>query len=153
MIRMATDEDIKDIATVHGKAFVRQHSSLLFIKCMFSAYPLFRIFVFDDTRIKGYAIWAEKSGFREQAVIELVQVGILPEYQNNGLGSQLLLKSYELTEQQIQERGGTIGSILITTADDNPAIALYKRLFGVELRGAIPNLFRHPEIILVAKMT
>ena len=151
MGKASIDDDIKDIATVHEKVFIRQQSSLLYIKCVLSAYPLFRMFVFDDTRIKGYAIWAEKSGFREQTVIELVQVGIIPECQNKGIGSQLLLTSLELTKQQIHKRGGTIGSIIITTSDDNPAITLYKRLFDVELCGAIPNIFKHPELILVAK--
>jgi len=71
-IRMANEADHEEIAAIHAAAFARQQQSDEWIKCNLNAYPLKRLFVVEiAAQVVGYIMWGEKSGFRQEAVIEL----------------------------------------------------------------------------------
>ena len=150
--RIASRIDLEEIAAIHAAAFPRQGQSKLFVDCMLAAYPLTRVFVaLADQAIIGYAIWTEKSGFRERVVLEIAQVAVAEPHRRQGQGMRLLLESFLIAKQMIAERGGRITSIITSTAADNPAVTIYRRLFNMQQVATIRGMFAQPEIILLGK--
>ena len=145
--RIASRIDLEEIAAIHAAAFPRQGQSKLL-----AAYPLTRVFVaLADQAIIGYAIWTEKSGFRERVVLEIAQVAVAEPHRRQGQGMRLLLESFLIAKQMIAERGGRITSIITSTAADNPAVTIYRRLFNMQQVATIRGMFAQPEIILLGK--
>ena len=77
-------EDTGVVAEIHAQAFSRQHSSEKWIASNFAAFPRIMIFVARDEQdnVIGYIQWIHKSGFRQEAVIELEQIAILKTKQH-----------------------------------------------------------------------
>ncbi len=79
LIRPLMESDISGAAEVHAKAFHRQNHSRSWIECNARAYPRMRYFVaVRDHQIAGFVLWSEKSGFRDEVVVELEQIAVLP---------------------------------------------------------------------------
>ena len=153
-IRIANVTDLASIAGIHAAVFTRQQHSDEWIKCNFNAYPLNRLFVVEiATKIVGYALWGEKSGFRQEPVIELEQIAVSQAYQSKGIGYELLVTSLESVKHAIAERGATIKSVLISTRADNAAQRLYRKAIGAEVIATIPALCSADEVIMLAIYT
>lgn len=152
IIRSMRNEDISNVAKVHGEAFPRQLLSEKWIACNFNAYPRTKYFVAEDKeKIVGFVQWIEKSGFRKEVVLELEQIAVLSSKQKQGVGSSLITQSLKMIKDELNQREASIKHILVTTRTDNEAQKLYKNVLKAEPVVVIPNLFSADEVLLVAR--
>jgi ribosomal protein S18 acetylase RimI-like enzyme len=105
----------------------------------------------EDNRICGYVLWAEKSGFRDEVVLELEQIGVLPNHQGRGIGKALILNSLPRVANQLSERGARLKAVVVTTRTDNGAQGLYRKTLGAQVEAVIPNLYSADEVIMIAR--
>lgn len=92
-----------------------------------------------------------KSGFRPEAVIELEQLAVSPDYQGKGIGRRLITDSLPLMKQQAAEKQSVLKHILVTTRADNHAQELYKSTLGAEVEATISNLYSADEVLMIAR--
>lgn len=151
-IRLMEKTDLENAAEIHRLTFVRQQNSLQWIQCNFNAFPRLLNFVAEkEGKILGYIIWIQKSGFRPQAVIELEQLAVSPNFQNQGVGRQLITESLALVNNHLSLNGSTLKHILVTTRADNFAQQLYKSTLGAEIETTITNLYSDDEVLMIAR--
>ena len=151
-VRLMEKTDLDNVAEIHKLTFVRQQNSLQWIQCNFNAFPRFLNFVAEkEGEILGYIIWIQKSGFRPQAVIELEQLAVSPNFQNQGVGRQLITESLTLVNNHLSINGSTLKHILVTTRADNFAQQLYKSTLGAEIEATITNLYSDDEVLMIAR--
>jgi ribosomal protein S18 acetylase RimI-like enzyme len=111
-----------------------------------------RYFVAEEAgTISGFILWTEKSGFRTEVILELEQLGVLPEKQGLGIGETLIRKSLPLVADELVKRGARVKAVLITTRSDNDAQRLYRKALGAEVEATISNLYSGDEVIMVAR--
>ena len=116
------------------------------------AFPRNMCFVIkNENQICGYIIWAQKSGFRPEAVIELEQVAISPSQQNKGLGQYLIEQSLSQVKEQLSSLGSSVKHVLVSTRADNHAQNIYRKVLGAEVEATISNLFSADEVYMVAR--
>ena len=151
-VRIMEKSDFDMVAKVHSNAFQRQQRSREWLSCSFEAYPRIICFVLEQgNQIQGYILWAQKSGFRPEAVIELEQVAIDPSQQNKGLGQHLISHSLVQLKKILLSSGSSIKHILVSTRADNHAQAIYRKVLGAEVEATIHNLFSADEVYMVAR--
>lgn len=151
-VRLMEKTDLENAAEIHRLTFVRQQNSLKWIQCNFNAFPRLLNFVAEkEGKILGYIIWIQKSGFRPQAVIELEQLAVSPNFQNQGVGRQLITESLALVNNHLSLNGSTLKHILVTTRADNFALQLYKSTLGAEIETTITNLYSDDEVLMIAR--
>lgn len=151
-VRLMEKTDLENAAEIHRLTFVRQQNSLQWIQCNFNAFPRLLNFVAEkEGKILGYIIWIQKSGFRPQAVIELEQLAVSPNFQNQGVGRQLITESLALVNNHLSLNGSTLKHILVTTRADNFAPQLYKSTLGAEIETTITNLYSDDEVLMIAR--
>ena len=144
--------DLDIVAAVHSKAFTRQSHSKEWLSCTLKALPRTLCFVIEqDKQIQGYIVWAQKSGFRPEAVIELEQIAIDPNQQNKGLGQHLISHSLLQVQEHLSSFGSIVKHIVITTRADNHAQKIYRKVLGAEVEAVISNLFSADEVYMVAR--
>jgi ribosomal protein S18 acetylase RimI-like enzyme len=133
--------------------FPRQHHSSQWVHCNFSAFPRVMIYVARDEqdRVIGYVQWLHKSGFRQEAVIELEQIAVLQSQQGAGVGTQLITESLASIKGFLADAGATLKAILVSTRTDNMAQTLYKKVLGAKAIAVIDNLYSHDEVIMIAR--
>ena len=148
-----TSLDIKDVIAVHQAAFPRQMHSAEWIQCNLNAFPRMQYFVYvnNEGSIVGFIHWTQKSGFRQDVVLELEQIAVHPKYQNCGIGEQLIVHSIPLVQSQVSERGAKLKHIVVTTRVDNHAQRLYRKILGAEIEATISNLCSSDEVFMVAR--
>lgn len=151
-IKQMNKMDIKDVANIHKKVFIRQSKSLKWIKSNFSAYPktIYYLACIDE-KIVGYIQYTQKSGFRKDAVIELEQIAILKKYQACGIGTKLISKSLKLLNKKLSKRDAYIKHVMVTTRTDNKAKQLYKKTLNVKQEAVLTNLYSHDEVVLISR--
>lgn len=151
-IRQMTVKDIDEVANIHRAAFARQHRSKEWISANFAAFPRMQYYVatMSDV-IYGFIHWTQKSGFRNEVVLELEQIAVAPEYQGKGLGGALIDESLPLVRHQLAERGAFLKHIIVTTRADNQAQQLYRKTLGVEVEATITNLYSADEVVMVRR--
>ncbi len=148
VIRRAEADDIPGAAKVHELAFPRQTFSKDWIDCVFRSFPKSQLFIAErGGEIIGLIFWTEKSGFRREAVVELEQIAVHPEYQGRGIGIYLIIHSVILVAENIAERGAKLCHILGNTRVNNDALKLYTKL-GAQTIGAVSGLFTADEVFL-----
>lgn len=152
MIRRMEERDIEGVAKVHADAFIRQLHSLEWISCNFKAYPRIKYFVAVSVgEIIGYIQWIEKSGFREEVVLELEQIAVASSRQGKGVASALITQSLPLIRDELTRRGARLKHILVTTRDDNPAKKLYAKTLKAIPEATIRNLFSADEVLMITR--
>lgn len=146
------EEDIDAVAKVHSEQFSRQKDSLKWISCNFAAFPRILMFVARDEKDKviGYIQWIQKSGFRQQSVIELEQIAVLKAQQGKGIGSLLIEQSLKHIKDYLADTNSTLKAILVTTRTDNKAKALYEKTLKAKEIAVIKDLYSHDEVIMLA---
>lgn len=146
------ENDLNKAAHVHAEAFPRQKQSLEWLRCSLKAFPrLFCYVTEQDNQIIGYIIWAQKSGFRPEATIELEQIAIHPNVHGKGFGQNIIEQSLIQVKQQLSKNGSSIKNILISTRADNQAQKLYRKALGAEVEATISNLYSADEVYMVAR--
>jgi ribosomal protein S18 acetylase RimI-like enzyme len=139
-------------AEVHQQAFVRQKQSLQWLESSLNAFPRFLCFVAEEqARVVGYILWAQKSGFRDQAVLELDQVAVLPAEQGRGIARRLIDESLPLVKQQLSRQGSTLKHVIVNTRADNHAQRLYKSALDAEVVATIADLYSADEVFMLAR--
>lgn len=145
-------DDIEAVAKVHSERFLRQRDSIQWISCNFAAFPRILMFVARDEAdsVIGYIQWIQKSGFRQQSVIELEQIAILKNQQGKGIGTLLIKKSLEHIKDYLSDSGSILKAILVSTRADNAARLLYEKALKAKEIAYIKDLYSHDEIIMLA---
>jgi ribosomal protein S18 acetylase RimI-like enzyme len=146
------EEDIHAIAKVHAKQFARQKDSIRWISCNFAAYPRIMLFVARDEQDKviGYIQWIQKSGFRQESVIELEQIAVLEKHQSKGIGTLLIKKSLEYIKDYLAGTNSILKAVLVSTRIDNSAKSLYEKVLKVQEVAVIKDLYSHDEVIMMS---
>lgn len=84
-IREMTLEDLPQATEVHKETFTRQRDSYKWLECSLNCFPRMLCFVAtEQDEIVGYIIWAQKSGFRPEAIVELDQIAVKVAHQKKG---------------------------------------------------------------------
>ncbi|MCW5588369.1 MAG: GNAT family N-acetyltransferase [Legionellales bacterium] len=145
-------EDIEAVAQIHAQKFSRQMNSLQWVSCNFAAFPRIMLFVARDeaNQIVGYIQWMQKSGFRQEVVIELEQIAVLSSYQGIGIGTQLIKESLQQIEKYLAQDNSQLKAILISTRHDNPAKTLYENILAAKKIAVIKDLYSSDEVLLLA---
>ena len=151
-VRSMSEDDLGEVAMVHTNAFTRQRHSKAWLSCTLKAAPRTIFFVIEqDDQIQGYIIWAQKSGFRSEAVVELEQIAIDPSQQNRGLGQFLIEQSLQQVKERLRSLGSNVKHVLVSTRADNHAQSIYRKVLGAEVEATISNLFSDDEVYMVAR--
>lgn len=147
-----TEHDLKETSLVHQAAFIRQQHSYDWLKCTRNAFPRMLCYVIEcENIIVGYIVWAQKSGFRPEAILELEQLAIHPDHQGRGLGQELIKDSFELVKIQLLKQGSTVKHIIVNTREDNHAQSLYRKVLGAEVEATITDLYSANEVFMIAR--
>ena len=131
-VRLATENDIADIAAIEQRCFSEPWSENAFRSCLNDTTDLFVLEA--DGTICGYAVFDRTLG--DEA--ELHNIAVAPEMRGLGL-SKLLMDA--LTESA--KLHGITRIMLEVRASTEPAIALYSK-YGFEKVGLRPGYYRHP---------
>lgn len=151
LVRATQLEDIEQIAALHKAAFVRQKDSETWVKATWSAYPRMLTYVLvHDDELAGFIFWAQKSGIRPLAVVELDQVVVRPDCQGRGLGEQLIRESLSFVRSYLTANDQTLKSVLVSTRADNQAQRLYAKVLGARVVAEIDGLYSATEVFMLA---
>lgn len=152
IIRFMEKVDLKGAANVHKLTFERQKNSYEWMQCNLNAFPRVLSFVVEkNDEIIGYIIWGQKSGFRDEAVVELEQLAVLGNFQGQGIGRKLIEQSLPFVKYNLSLNGSTLKHIWVTTRADNFAQKLYMDTLGAEIETTISNLYSADEILMIAR--
>jgi ribosomal protein S18 acetylase RimI-like enzyme len=132
---------------------VRQKLSNEWIESNSKAFPRVQYYVAENqgNEIVGYIHWSQKSGFRQEVVLELEQLAVLPKYHGKGIGTKLIKESLPLINCQLASRGAKIKHIIVTTRSDNYAQKIYQKTIGAKVEAIIRNLYSADEVLMVAR--
>jgi len=146
-------DDISVVASVHSEQFARQRHSANWVSCNFSAFPRIMMFVArnEKDRVIGYIQWIQKSGFRQDAIIELEQIAVHQDYQGIGIGEKLIRESLSSVRAYLDDNHSKLKSILITTRADNKSQKLYKKTLDAKVVSVIKGLYSYDEVIMIVK--
>jgi ribosomal protein S18 acetylase RimI-like enzyme len=152
LVRRAKQSDIEAIAAIHREAFPRQHESETWVRATLAAAPRMLVFVLEyQASPVGYIFWAQKSGIRPSAVVELDQVAVLSRFQGMGFGECLVKESLALVKSELSANHQTMKSLIISTRADNQAQRLYVKVLGAKIVATIENLYSATEVLMVAE--
>ncbi|WP_205890235.1 GNAT family N-acetyltransferase [Pseudomonas jilinensis] len=151
-IRPMHPDDLSAAAEVHRLAFVRQKQSEQWLASTLAAFPRFLCFVAEEAgQVLGFILWAQKSGFRDQAVLELDQLAVLPTAQGRGIGRRLIVQSLPLVREQLVRQGSSLKHVIVNTRADNHAQKLYRDTLGAQVEATIRDLYSADEVFMVAR--
>lgn len=153
-VLVAEKDDLASISDIYERCFAREKNHAEWIEANFSAFPRMRYYLVSvDRVVVGYALWSVKSGFRDNSIVELEQLAVVPELRGRGVGKTLLEQSFDQFKQHLSEKGIAVKAIYLTTRDGNSAESLYHKVFGVEREGIIKNYGSGDEVILFKQYT
>jgi ribosomal protein S18 acetylase RimI-like enzyme len=158
-ILRAQKKDLKQIAEIASENFSglkEKKDATKWVACNFSAFPRMQYFVaiFQGKRrkeIAGYILWVEKGGFRKESVWELEQIAVKKTFQGQGIGAQLIEKSFLEIKNYLKKRKSFLKAVEVTTGSQNQAQKLYKKTLGAERECLIKDFFRDDEVIMIAR--
>lgn len=152
LVKPFTQADVASVARVHQHTFPRQRDSLAWVECNARAFPRVQYYVAErDGQVVGIIQWMQRSGFREQVVLELEQLGVDPAVQGLGIAKALIRDSLPLVRKQIGERGATLKHVMVSTRADNQARRLYESVLGAREVATVRDLYSADEVLLVAR--
>lgn len=155
IIRRMEERHVEEVARVGMRCFsgLREYwKALRWIECNFRAFPRMQYFVAEyGGKVIGYILWVEKGGFRDEAVLELEQIAVLPPFRENGVGTRLIRESFEAMRAYLKERGSVLKLVEVTTGVANKAQDLYSKTLGAVQECVIKDLYRGDEALMVAR--
>lgn len=152
LVRRAKLSDTAAISAVHREAFPRQRESETWVTATLAATPRMFVFVAEyESSLVGYIFWAQKSGIRASAVIELDQIAVLSKCRNMGFAGHLIKESLALVKSELSANCQTVKSVLVSTRADNEAQRLYARVLGAKIVATIEDLYSAAEVLMVAE--
>jgi ribosomal protein S18 acetylase RimI-like enzyme len=146
-------DDTSEAASIHSQQFARQRHSENWVSCNFAAFPRIMMFVArnEKDRVIGYIQWIQKSGFRQNAVIELEQIAVYQDYQGIGIEETLIRESLSSVRDYLSDSHSQLKAILVTTGAENKAQELYKNTLDAKVVAVIKGLYAHDEVTMMAK--
>jgi len=155
----AQKKDLKQIAEIASENFSglkEKKDAIKWVECNFKAFPRMQYFVATTQgvprkAIAGYILWVEKGGFRKESVWELEQIAVKKIFQGQGIGCQLIEKSFLEIKNYLKKRKSLLKAVEITTGAENKAQNLYKKMLGAKKECTIKDLFRGDENIMIAR--
>ena|SRR3990167_10021948 len=152
-IRPMVEQDINSVAIVHSECFKRQSASRKWVTCNFNAFPRIMMYVAENetNEIVGYIQWLQKSGFRQESVVELEQIAVSPPFQSNNIGTELVVRSLEFVKQYLLNHDSILKAVIVTTRSDNHAQRLYEKTLNAKVQACISDLYSADEVVMVAK--
>lgn len=152
VVRRMQETDLVEAAQVHKRAFPRQTFNDQWLSCNFRAFPLSQCFVAEaEGKIVGLIMWYEKSGFRQEAIVDIEQACVLPEHQGKGVGTALFVQSLPLVAEKIAERGAVLKTITTNGRADNSPVQHLCKKYGAEEIARLPGVFTDDEVYLVLR--
>lgn len=152
LVRRATPTDLEEIAAVHREAFPRQRDSEIWVNATLSASPRFLAFVLViGGKVVGYIFWAQKSGIRPSATLELDQIAILQQWRQQGYGEHLIRESLSLAIAELKSNRQSLKSVLVSTRADNDAKRLYAKVLGARVVAEIDGLYSATEVLMLSE--
>lgn len=152
IVRGMKSGDLSQAARVHREAFIRQTRSFEWLECTLNAFPRMLCYAATvDDVVEGYIVWAQKSGFRPEAIMELEQLAVRPHLQGQGIGKALITRSLDLVRKELAVQGSRPKHVIVTTRADNYAQALYRDTLGAEIEATITNLYSADEVFMIAR--
>ncbi len=92
-IRRMEESGLSEVAAILKVCFPRQGHSSTWVTSNFGYFPRIQYFVAEvKSELVAFIAWSEKSGFRNESVMELEQIAVLPKLQRKGLGRKLILR-------------------------------------------------------------
>lgn len=113
---------------------------------------MFAYVAVHQDEIAGFAFWAQKSGIRSAAVLELDQIAVQPAYRGQGIGEKIIRDSLALIKTELAANAQSIKSILVSTRADNAAQRLYARVLGARVVAEVDDLYSATEVLMVTKI-
>jgi ribosomal protein S18 acetylase RimI-like enzyme len=145
-------KDLEEASEIHSKAFPRQCHSFKWLESSLNAFPrLFSFVATDEDLILGYIIWAQKSGFRPETILDLDQIAVRPKYQSKGIGKALIEDSLPLVKAQLTKQNSSLKHITVNTRSDNFSQKLYRKTLKVEVEAVIKDLYSADEVFMIAR--
>ena len=152
-VRLADTPDIAAVAALHRDAFPRQMDSVAWVSATLAASPRLLAYVLEqDQAVAGYVFWAQKSGIRPAAVLEIEQIVVSARMQGIGLGERLIRESLSLVAARLRANGQSVRSILVSTRADNRAQRIYARVLGARVVAEVEDLYSATEVFMVADL-
>jgi ribosomal protein S18 acetylase RimI-like enzyme len=155
LIKRMKEHQIEEVADIASRCFSglkEKNEAKKWIKCNFKAFPRMQYFVAQfKGKVLGYILWVEKGGFRKNAVLELEQIAVHPDYRGIGIGTKLIKESLKELKNHLRKRKSKLKLIEITTGASNKAQELYKRTLNAKPECVIKDFFREDEVIMIAK--
>jgi ribosomal protein S18 acetylase RimI-like enzyme len=102
-------------------------------------------------RLRGFIPWTEKSGFRDDVVLELEQIAVAAPYRKRGIGEAFIAQSLPDVVEQLAGRSATIRAVVVSTRAGNDAQRLYRKTLGAEIEASVPSLHSADEVLMVAR--
>lgn len=154
IIRPMLEQDIDYVAMVHSDAFKRQLASRQWVTCNYKCYPRIMIYVAvnDMHQIVGFIQWIQKSGFRKESVMELEQIAVLTKFQDQQIGTMLIMQSLELVKKYLLSQNSMLKAVIVTTRADNYAQRLYEKALNAKITACIKDLYSSDEVVMIAKL-
>jgi len=157
IVRYMRDNDITQIVKIYLKCFKgmqKPEHVKKWIKLKHGSYPVNQFFVgILQGKVIGYILWVELGGFRKDAVIELDQIAVTPDYQGKGFGATIIKESLKAVITQLKRRKSRLKLVKTTTGATNEAQKLYKDVLNAKPVATIPDFFRTDEVILISRKT
>ncbi len=158
-VKKAQKKYLKQIAEIAAENFSGlkgPKDAVKWVSCNFSAFPRMQYFVAITQKgprkeIVGYILWVEKGGFRKESVWELEQIAVKKAFQGNGIGGELIEKSFLEIKNYLKKRKSFLKLVEVTTGTDNQAQKLYRKTLGAKKECIIKNFFRSNEAIMIAR--
>jgi ribosomal protein S18 acetylase RimI-like enzyme len=154
-ISRAEKKDIQKMAEIASESFSGlkdKKDAIKWITCNFNAFPRMQYFIIKKGKeAAGYILWIEKGGFRKESVFELEQIAVRKTFQGQGIGSQLVEKSFLEIKNYLKKRKSFLKAIEVTSGSQNQAQKLYKKTLGAKIECVIKDLFRGDEVIMIAR--
>lgn len=147
-------DEVAEVASLSFSGMKDPEKSWRWISCNFNAFPRCQYFVAEGRksgRVYGYVFWMEKGGFREEAVWELEQIAVHPDYRGFGIGTRLVKDSLRVIIEQLHKRGSKLKLAEVSTGTANEAQRLYEKTLGAKVVMVIPDLYRQDEVVMMAR--
>ncbi len=157
LVRPATLSDLASIVKVAMACFPQDNGTAALAEAWhrggMAAFPKVQYFVAErDGQIVGYASWSFIGGF-QAGVVELEQVGVLPEARGLGVASTLITESLTAVRSWLKEHvGRDLHAVKVDTSAENIAQRVYRKVLGAEVEAVLKNfLFGNDEVIMIKR--
>lgn len=151
-VRRWTEADLPRLTGIHALSFPRQGNSSDWIAANLRSDPKVIGYVAHvDAGVSGYIFWTQKSGFRVDVVLELEQLAVHPDQRRQGIAQALIVESLAMVRAELDLRGATLKSVMVTTRIDNAAQALYRRALGAEVEAVIADLYSADKVLMISR--